>query len=113
MKRVPFALISVAGSSGALCLACAAWFVRMPTSDGGLQALLPGFVWIVGSLLVLCSIPIWLNQGFEFWSRISPIWLRNLLLAPWILLLAATGALGSAAILVLLGLLVARPGNAA
>lgn len=91
MTRPTFALTSTAGASLAQLLFCAAWFARLPTTDGGLQALLPGVLWIGGTASLVLSLPFWMNLTYQPWLDFRPVRVRNLLLLPWVLGLAATG----------------------
>lgn len=92
MSRRAFAAVSILGASAIQLLACSVWFAQRPTSDGGLQALLPGLVWIIGTLLVVVLAPFWLRLVFGPWSRFEPTVVRLLLLAPWLVVLAGAGA---------------------
>jgi hypothetical protein len=93
MARAMFALGSIAGACVVQLLISAAWFVELPTADGGMQALLPGMFWLAGTAILVLSVPLWMELVYEPWRGFRPLVLRNLLLAPWILGLGIAGML--------------------
>jgi hypothetical protein len=99
MGRALFALGSIAGASVAQLLASAALFVRLPTDDGGMQALGPGILWIGGTIILMVSAPLWTPKIYPRWSGFRPLMIRNLLLLPWVLCLSALGLLGAYTVL--------------
>lgn len=90
-RRLLFATCVTVLVFGILLLGNAAWFVRMEPDDG-LEALGPGLIWIGGTLLIAMSSPIWTWLIHSTWVEIRPILVRNLLLLPLAMGLAAVGA---------------------